>query len=60
MWKLTKTNKVLDFKLRGVGEKESVGSEIKAKEERESKEIIVACDEGVAGWRVFLFLKLIV
>jgi len=35
--------------LRGVGEKESVGSEIQAKEERESKEIMVACDEGVAG-----------
>ena len=43
---IKKTNKVLNFELRGVGEKESKGNERKIKEEGESKEIMVACDEG--------------
>ena len=43
---IKKTNKVLNFELRGVGEKESEGNERKIKEEEESKEIMVACDEG--------------
>jgi len=43
---IKKTNKVLNFELRGVGEKESEGNERKTKEEGESKETMVACDEG--------------